>query len=93
MQHQYNAGSRKLSTPLEDGEDWLDAFYNDKPLRYRMMPNIIGEQSPPEPVQCLFAQLHLTHVGEPTTYAEAQGDLAWRTAMEQKLKSVEKNRT
>jgi hypothetical protein len=33
------------------------------------------------------------HAGEPTTYAEAQGDPAWRAAMEQELKSVEQNRT
>jgi hypothetical protein len=33
------------------------------------------------------------HVGEPTTYAEAQGDPVWWAAMEQELKSVEQNHT
>lgn len=41
----------------------------------------------------LFTQLHLMHTGEPTTYDETQGDLAWRAAMEQELKSVERNCT
>jgi hypothetical protein len=31
------------------------------------------------------------HTGEPTTYAEAQGDSVWRAAMEQELKSIEQN--
>jgi hypothetical protein len=35
----------------------------------------------------------LTHAGEPTTYAEALGDPAWRAVMEQELKFVEQNRT
>ena len=58
-----------------------------------MVANILREQSPPDQPERLFAQLHLTHVGEPTTYAEAQGDPAWRAAMEQELKSIEQNRT
>jgi hypothetical protein len=33
------------------------------------------------------------HAGEPTTYVEAQGDLAWWTMMEQELKYIEKNKT
>ena len=48
-----------------------------------------GDQSSPDQPERLFAQLHLTHAGEPTTYAKAQGDPAWRAAMEQELKSVE----
>jgi hypothetical protein len=46
------------------------------------MTNIISNQSPSGSANWLFAQLHLTHAGEPTTYAEARGDLAWRAAME-----------
>ena len=53
------------------------------------MANILKEQSPPHQPERLFAQLHLMHAGEPTTYAEAQGDMAWRAAMEQELKSIE----
>ena len=60
---------------------------------YRTVANILGEQSPPDQPEQLFAQLHLTHAGEPTTYVEARGDPAWQAAMEQELKSVEQNRT
>jgi hypothetical protein len=27
-------------------EDWLDMFYDDEPLHYRMVTSIIGDQSP-----------------------------------------------
>jgi hypothetical protein len=37
----------ELATPLEDDEDHLDAFYDDKPLRYRTVTNIIDDESPP----------------------------------------------
>jgi hypothetical protein len=49
------------------------------------MTNILADQSSSDPVERLFAQLHLPHTGEPATYAEAQGDPAWRAAMEQVL--------
>jgi hypothetical protein len=83
----------ELATPLEDDEDRLDAFYNDEPLRYRTMTNIIGDESSQGLAPRLFAQLHLTHAGEPTNYAEAKSDPAWEAAMKQELESVEKNRT
>jgi hypothetical protein len=83
----------EYTTPLENDEDRLDTYYDDEPLRYHMVASILGDQSSPDQPERLFAQLHLTHAGEPTTYAEAQDDLAWRAAMEQELKSVEQNRT
>ena len=57
------------------------------------MTNIIGDHPPPPPPQRLFAELHLTHAGEPANFAEAKDDLAWRAAMEQEIKAVEQNRT
>jgi hypothetical protein len=57
------------------------------------MANIFGNHSPPPPSQHLFAELHLTHAGEPANFAKAKDDPAWRTAMEQELKAVEQNRT
>ena len=86
-------GPAELATPLEDGEERLDAFYGGEPLCYRTMDNILGEESVPEVEPRVCSQLHLTHAGEPTTHAEAQSDLAWRKAMEIELESVEKNRT
>ena len=81
------------TTPLEDDEDRLDAFYDDEPLHYRTMANILGDDSPPGQAPRLFAQLHLSHAGEPTGYAEAKGDPAWQAAMKQELQAVEKNKT
>ena len=79
----------EFATPLEDDEDRLDAYDDDKPLRYRMMTNIIGDHPPPPPPQRLFAKLHLTHAGEPANFAEAKDDPAWRAAMGQEIKAVE----
>jgi hypothetical protein len=47
--------SIKLATPLEDDEDRLDAFYDDEPLHYCMVTNIIGDESPPGLAPRLFA--------------------------------------
>lgn len=55
----------ELAMPLEDDEDRLDAFYDDEPVCYLMVTNIIGDESPPRLAPCLFAQLHLTHSCEP----------------------------
>jgi hypothetical protein len=83
----------ELATPVEDDEDRIDVFYNGEPLRYRTVTNIIGNESSPDLAPRLFTQLHLTHAGEPTTYAEAKGDPTWEAAMKQELESMEKNRT
>jgi len=69
------------ATPLKDDEESLDASYAGEPLRYRRIDNILS------------AELHLTHAGEPTTHAKAQGDPAWREAMQLELESVESNWT
>jgi hypothetical protein len=83
----------EFATPLEDDEDKLDAYYNGEPLRYRTMANIFGNHSPHSLSQRLFAELHLTHAGEPAKFAEAKDNPAWRVAMEHELKAVEQNRT
>jgi hypothetical protein len=59
--------------PLEDDEDCLDAYYDDEPLWYCTVANILREQSPSDQPKRIFTQLHLTHAGEPTTYAKAHG--------------------
>jgi len=53
-----------------------------------MMGNILSDASTPEPPPRLFAELCLTHVGEPASFAEAKDDPAWRAAKEQELASV-----
>ena len=83
----------EFATPLEDDEERLDAYYDDEPLRYRTMTNIIGDHPPPPSLQRLFAELHLTHAGEPANFVEAKDDPAWRAAMEKEINAVEQNRT
>jgi hypothetical protein len=68
----------ELATPLEDDEDRLDAFYDDEPLHYRTVTNIIGNEVPPGLSSRLFAQLHLTHADKPTNYAEAKANQCGR---------------
>jgi len=80
------------ATPLRD-DDRLNAFYDGEPLRYRRIDNILGDEAVPEVEPRVCAELHLTHAGEPSTYAEAQGDPTWREAMQLELESAEKNRT
>ena len=79
----------EFATPLEDDEERLNSYYDDEPLRYRTMTNIIGDHPPPPPPQRLFAELHLMHAGEPANFVKAKDDLAWQAAMEQEVKAVE----
>jgi hypothetical protein len=41
--------------PLKDDEDHLNVYYDDEPLLYHTVANILGEQSPPEQPERLFA--------------------------------------
>ena len=41
--------------PQEDDEDRLDAYYDDEPLQYHTVANILGEQSPPDQPKRIFA--------------------------------------
>ena len=73
----------EFATPLSDDEDHVDAYHNDEPLHYRILDNIFGDQPVPRLVMHDFeAELHLAHEdGEPCSFAEAEGDAAWRTMM------------
>jgi len=80
-------------TPLEDDDERVDAYHDDEELRYRKIHDIIGDQPTPPPAQRLFAELNLTHSGEPTSYEEAKDDPDWQAAMKEELRSVERNGT
>jgi hypothetical protein len=42
----------------------------------------------------LKAELHLAHEdGEPRSFAEVEGDVAWRAVMQQEIDAVERNQT
>ena len=85
----------EFATPLSDDEDRADAYHDDEPLRYRTLDNIFGDQPVPGlAVHDFEAELHLVHEdGEPRSFAEAEGDAAWRAAMQQEMDAVERNRT
>jgi hypothetical protein len=73
----------EFATLLFNDEDRVDAYHDDKPLRYRTLDNIFGDQ--PDhglTTHDLEGELHLAHEdGEPRSFAEAEGDAAWRAAM------------
>lgn len=85
----------EFATPLSHDEDRVDAYHDGEPLRYRTMDNILGELPVPGLAQHDFeAELHLAcDDGEPRSFAEAEGDAAWRVAMKQEMDAVERNRT
>jgi len=85
----------EFATPLSGDEDRVDVYHDDEPLRYHTMDNILGNQPVPRLVVHDFeAELHLAHKdAEPRSFTEAEGDMAWRAAMQQEMDAVEQNRT
>ena len=83
----------EFSTPLSNDEDRINVYHDDEPLRYRTMDNILGDQPIPRLMMHDFeAELHLAHEdGEPRSFVEAEGDVAWLAAMQQKMDAYEQN--
>jgi hypothetical protein len=85
----------EFATPLSHDEEHIDACYDDEPLWYRTMEDLLGDQ----PVSGLVShdlegQLHLAcNDGEPRSFTEAEKDAAWRAAMKAEMDAVEKNHT
>jgi hypothetical protein len=85
----------EFTTLLSHDEERIDARYNDEPLRYRTMEDLLSDQPVPGLVpHDLEWQLHLAcDDGEPRSFAEAKKDAAWRAAIKAEMDAVEKNRT
>jgi hypothetical protein len=85
----------EFATPLSHDEEHIDAYHDGEPLRYRMMENLLGDQSVPGlALHDLEVQLHLAcDDGEPRSFAEAERHAAWRAAMQSEMNAVEKNCT
>jgi hypothetical protein len=68
----------EFATPLSHDEERIDACYDGEPLRYRMMEDLLGNQSVLGLVpHDLEGQLHLAcDDGEPRSFAEAEKDAA-----------------
>ena len=73
----------EFATPLSHDEERVDAYHDGEPLRYRTMEDLLGDQPVPGLVpHDLEAKLHLAcDDGEPRSFAEAEGHVAWRAAM------------
>ena len=85
----------EFATPLSHDEERIDAYHDGEPLRYRTMEDLLGDQPVPGLVpHDLEAQLHLAcDDSEPRSFAKAEGNMAWRAAMQSEMDTVEKNRT
>jgi hypothetical protein len=85
----------EFATTLSNDEDRIDAYHGGEPLRYRIVDDLLGEQPVPELAQHDFeAELHFAQDdGEPSSFAEAERDAAWRAAMQEEMDAVERNNT
>ncbi|RLN40738.1 hypothetical protein C2845_PM01G40940 [Panicum miliaceum] len=82
-------------SPLANDDERVDASHEDTPLRYRVIDNVIGDALVPgqaardldDEALCLVCE------GEPSSFAEAEHDAAWRAAMKEEMEAVERNDT
>lgn len=68
--------------------------HEDTPLRYRVIDNMIGDAlvSGKAPREVDDEALCLV-CGEPSSFAEAEHDVAWQAAMKEEMEAVERNNT
>jgi len=85
----------EFATPLSHDKERIDAYHDGEPLRYRTMEDLLGDQPTPGQVpHDLEAQLHLAcDDREPRSFAEAEGHVAWRAAMQSEMDAVVKHLT
>ncbi|WVZ79350.1 LOW QUALITY PROTEIN: hypothetical protein U9M48_026940 [Paspalum notatum var. saurae] len=88
------AGSSvRFVTPPPGAAEYLDADYDNEPLRFRAVDNIIGDASPPgQAVRNLDGELFMASAEELCSLEEAEADARWRRAMEEEMASIEKNK-
>lgn len=83
-------------TPLSQDDARLDVEHGESPpIRYRTYDNLLWEDEPVPGLaeRNLDAELHLVSTGEPASFAEPDGDSAWRMAMQEEIDSIERNCT
>ena len=82
-------------SPLPNDDERVDASHDNTPLRYRGIDNVIGDVPVPghaardlnDETLCLVCE------GEPSSFAEAEHDVAWQAAMKEEMEAVERNDT
>jgi hypothetical protein len=84
-----------FTSPLSHDEERIDTYCDGKPLRYRTMEDLLGDQSMPGMVsRGLEVQLQLAcDDGELQSFAEAERDVTWRATMKLEMDAVEDNST
>nr|CAH67708.1 H0512B01.3 [Oryza sativa] len=84
-----------VSPPSHD-EERIDAAHSNTPVGYRTVDNLIGENAPTPGIaqrELEEASLLLAGPGKPCSFAEAEGDDAWRAAMREEMDAVNRNGT
>jgi hypothetical protein len=86
--------------PIFEAEDIdnLDDSYNNEPLRFRSISELIGPAVPPGQVPRELStsesdRLFAVSAEEPTSVMKATQEVVWRKAMVDELQSIEENKT
>lgn len=84
----------ELATPPSSQGD-LDADHGDEaPLRFRRINNVLGDAEVPGLAHRELAdELNVVSVEEPASFAEAEREACWCTAMLEELQSIQDNAT
>lgn len=88
------ASEVEFVSPPPGGEDDLNADHDDAPLRHRRLDDLLGPATPPGlAVRDVQEELMMVSSEEPTSFAQAAKEEAWRRAMLDEIASIEENRT
>jgi transposase InsO family protein len=84
----------EFATPPADIGEELDVDHDDAPLRFRTVESVLGPASAPgRAARELHEDLLLVGGEEPSTFAQAEREEAWRRAMLDEILSIEENNT
>ncbi|KAF0890153.1 hypothetical protein E2562_038255 [Oryza meyeriana var. granulata] len=81
-------------SPPAGAVDDLDADHDDAPLRFRSIDNVLGPATPLGLTnQEVQEELMMVSGEEPTSFAQAEQEKAWRHVMFEEITSIEENKT
>jgi hypothetical protein len=85
----------EYASPPSNLDTYVDAFHDGEDIRFRKIDDIVGDTEAPGFASRILddAELLLTSVEEPPTFAEAEREENWRKAMMEEMKSIEENHT
>ena len=90
-QRTQTAATVEYVSPPSDVSEFVDAFHEGEEVRFRRIDNVIGEAEVPGLAARGLGSdaLLLMSVEEPTTFAVAERDAAWRKAMLEEMEAIE----